>query len=79
MKKRHAALLAALLVCGGLAGCGATPEAEPEPEPSTQTEEVASVSDPAPYYDLGLGLLRDVDARDGNALVSPISLARRRP
>ena len=78
MKTRHAALLAALLVCGSLAGCGASPEPEPAPEPdaNTQTEEVASVSDPAPYYDLGLGLLKNIDAKDGNSLVSPISLAR---
>ena len=55
----------------------AAPPRRQNPSPNrTQTEEVASVSDPAPYYDLGLGLLRDVDARDGNALVSPISLAR---
>ncbi len=76
MKTRHAALVAAILACGSLAGCGAPPEEALTPGPDASTVDVASVSDPAPYYDLGLGLLQNVEAEDGNSLVSPVSLAR---
>lgn len=38
--------------------------------------ESLSVDDAAPYYELGLNLLRNVEAENGNILVSPISLAR---
>ena len=77
--KRILGLAAALAVCATLSACGspAESESEPVPEPTPDTEPALStVSDPTPYYELGLSLLRNIDAEGGSVLVSPISLAR---